>query len=90
MASLVGLADGAIDPQATGEETLLLTFLLHRSAGCPAPEGSDRIVFINWSVTRTAALAGIFSSGSATLDRDQFHFVGQMFKLSFQGFLQVC
>ena len=76
MAALVGLADGAIDPQATGEETLLLTFLLPRSAGSSAPEGSDRVVFINRTVARTAALAGIFSSGSATLDRDQFYFVG--------------
>jgi len=72
MAALVGLADGAVDPQATGEETRLLTFLLHRSAGRPAPEGSDRIVFIN----RTAALVLIRSAGSATLFRDQFHFVG--------------
>ena len=90
MASLVGLADGAIDPQATGEETLLLTFLLHRSAGCPAPEGSDRIVFINRTTVRTAALVAILSADSATLARDQFHFVGQMFKLSLQSFLQVC
>ena len=76
MAALVGLADGAIDPQATGEETLLLMFLSHFSAGSPAPEGSDRIVFINRTTTRIAVLVTIFSAGSATLARDQFYFVG--------------